>query len=67
MTVAFYKLSEVIPFEVAEKQLRQDVVRLYSKKGEKVIKMNMAAIDHTLEHLVKIEYSVDKWKNAPDV
>lgn len=35
MTVAFYKLSGVLPFEQAEKMLRDDVKYLYGEKGKK--------------------------------
>lgn len=33
MTTAFYKLSNVIPFEEAEKMLRADVVTQFGDKG----------------------------------
>jgi hypothetical protein len=33
MTVAFYKLSNVIPFDKAEKMLREDVVKMFGDKG----------------------------------
>lgn len=41
MTTVFYKLSEVIPFEEAEKMLRKDVIDMFGDKGQKIIDMNM--------------------------
>ena len=63
MTISFYKLSEVIPFEKAEKMLKEDVVKMYGDKGENVVKMNMDALDHAIEHLILVNYPKEKWLN----
>lgn len=38
MTIAWYKIANVIPFEEAEAMLKEDIVKLYGKKGDKMVK-----------------------------
>jgi pyruvate-ferredoxin/flavodoxin oxidoreductase len=45
MQAAFFKVSNVIPYEKAEKEMKTAVYKSYGKKGEDVVKMNYAAID----------------------
>ncbi|HUX95236.1 MAG TPA: pyruvate:ferredoxin (flavodoxin) oxidoreductase [Bacteroidales bacterium] len=45
MQAAFFKVSEVIPYAKAEKEMKTAVYKSYGKKGEDVVKMNYAAID----------------------
>ncbi len=61
MQAAAFKLSAVVPIDVAVTELKKDVVKLYGKKGDKVVNMNHAAIDQGVNatHLVEIPAS---WK-----
>ena len=45
MQAAFFKVSEVIPYEKAEAEMKKAVYKSYGKKGEKIVNMNYAAID----------------------
>ncbi|MBE0673440.1 MAG: pyruvate:ferredoxin (flavodoxin) oxidoreductase [Bacteroidales bacterium] len=45
MQAAFFKVSEVIPYELAVKEMKHGVDYSYGKKGEAIVKMNYAAID----------------------
>ena len=45
MQAAFFKVSGVIPYEKAEKEMKKAIDKTYGKKGEKVVKMNHDAID----------------------
>jgi pyruvate-ferredoxin/flavodoxin oxidoreductase len=63
MQAAFFKLSGVIPYEDAEKYMKQAVVKSYGKKGEAVVNKNFAAIDNAIDHLKEIKYP-QSWKNA---
>ena len=45
MQAAFFKVSEVIPYAKAEKEMKSAVYKSYGKKGEDVVNMNYAAID----------------------
>jgi pyruvate-ferredoxin/flavodoxin oxidoreductase len=42
---AFFKISNVIPYELAVEQMKKFIVKSYGKKGEEVVKMNYAAVD----------------------
>lgn len=63
MTIAWYKIANVIPFEEAEAMLKDDIVKLYGKKGEKMVKQNIDALNGAIENLNLIDYPSDKWKN----
>ena len=54
MQAAFFKVSEVIPYAQAVKEMKKGVDYSYGKKGEEIVKMNYAAIDRGGE-VVKIE------------
>ena len=42
---AFFKLSGVLPIEDAVQYMKDAIVKTYSKKGEKIVNMNCAAVD----------------------
>ena len=65
MQAAFFKLANVIPYEDAEKYLKEAVVKSYGRKGEKIVKMNYDAIDNAVNSLQKVEIPAD-WVNATD-
>lgn len=45
MQSAFFKISEVIPYEQAVEEMRKFIVKSYGKKGEEIVNMNFAAVD----------------------
>ncbi len=45
MQSAFFKISGVIPYEVAVEQMKKAIQKSYGLKGEEIIKMNYAAVD----------------------
>jgi pyruvate-ferredoxin/flavodoxin oxidoreductase len=63
MQTAFFKLAGVIPFEKAIALLKDEINKVYGKKGDKVVKMNTDAVDQTLANLVEIKYP-ETWKGA---
>jgi len=65
MQAAFFYLSQVIPYEEADKYMKQAVVKSYGKKGEKVVNMNYAAIDIAISGLEEIKYP-ESWANATE-
>ncbi len=54
MQSAFFKVSEVIPYENAVADMKKAVYKTYGRKGEEIVTMNYAAIDRGGE-LTKIE------------
>ncbi len=63
MQAAFFKIANVIPYEDAEKYMKQAVLKSYGKKGEKVVNMNYAAIDAAIDGLHEVEIPA-AWKDA---
>jgi pyruvate-ferredoxin/flavodoxin oxidoreductase len=63
MQTAFFKVANVLPFEEAVDYLKKDIHKTYGKKGEKVVQMNVDAVDQSVANLVEINYP-DSWKNA---
>ncbi|MDF1580315.1 MAG: pyruvate:ferredoxin (flavodoxin) oxidoreductase [Desulfuromonadales bacterium] len=45
MQTAFFKISNIIDFALAEKEIKDAIVKSYGKAGEKVVKMNFEAVD----------------------
>ena len=45
MQSAFFKIAEVIPYDLAVEQMKKAVVKSFGKKGEDVVNKNFAAID----------------------
>lgn len=67
MQSAFFKITNVIPYELAVKEMKAAIVKSYGKKGETIVNMNYAAVDAGgMEgNLVKVNVPAE-WKNLPD-
>jgi pyruvate-ferredoxin/flavodoxin oxidoreductase len=63
MQAAFFKIAEVIPPEEAFDYMKEAIQETYGKKGEKVVQMNVDAVDRSVEALEKIEVP-DAWARA---
>ncbi|HPE40390.1 MAG TPA: pyruvate:ferredoxin (flavodoxin) oxidoreductase [Bacteroidales bacterium] len=42
---AFFKISEVIPYELAVKEMKKAILKSYGRKGDDIVAMNNAAVD----------------------
>lgn len=42
---AFFKISNVIPYETAVEEMKKAIVKSYGRKGEDIVNMNKAAVD----------------------
>ena len=61
---AFFRITEVIPVELAVEQMKKAIVKSYGKKGEDVVNMNFAAVDRGCEYKT---LAVDPaWANLPE-
>jgi len=49
LQAAFFKIANVIPYQLAEKEMKKAVYKSYGNKGEKIVNMNNAAIDRGAE------------------
>lgn len=75
LQTCFFAISGILPKEEAIEKIKNAIVKSYSHKGEKVVKMNFNAVDKALENLFQVDYpkvaSSEKqlasaMKNAPD-
>ena len=60
---AFFKISGVIPYDLAVEQMKKFIVKSYGKKGEDVVNMNYAAVDRGGE-ITKVEIPAE-WAELP--
>ena len=65
LQAAFFKLSNVMPVDDAVRYMKEAVQKTYAKKGEKVVNMNMAAVDAGINSPVKVEVPAS-WSQAKD-
>jgi pyruvate-ferredoxin/flavodoxin oxidoreductase len=63
MQTAFFKLANVIPVDDAIAYLKDQIKKLFGKKSPKIVDMNFAAVDQTLDNLVEIKYP-QSWAEA---
>jgi pyruvate-ferredoxin/flavodoxin oxidoreductase len=61
MQSAFFKVSNVIPFDKAVIDMKKAIYKTYGRKGEEIVHMNYAAIDKGGE-VIKIEIPAE-WAN----
>jgi len=61
MQSAFFKISEVIPYDLAVAQMKKMIVKSFGNKGEDVVKMNYSAVDRGSD-VIKVEVPAE-WAN----
>ncbi len=66
MQTCFFAISGVLPREEAIAEIKKSIKKTYGKKGDAIVQMNYAAVDHTLAHLHQIDLA-DKVVNGPAV
>ena len=54
MQTCFFSVSGVLPREEAIAAIKHSIEKAYGKKGEEIVKMNIAAVDTTLAHLAEV-------------
>ncbi len=62
LQAAFFKLANVIPVEDAVEHMKAAVKKTYGLKGEKIVNMNIAAVDAGINALVEVKVKPE-WKN----
>ncbi len=61
---AFFRITEVIPVDLAVEQMKKFIVKSYGKKGQDVVDKNYAAVDRGGEYA---KLDVDpSWSNLPE-
>ena len=57
MQTAFFEIAELIPPQAALGAIKKAIQKTYGSKGEKVVNMNIAAVDAGVKGLHKIDLS----------
>lgn len=67
MQTAFFMLSGVLPTERAIEIWKKTIIKTFTKKGQKVVDMNLAQVDMTMEPgaVFEVKYP-DNWGTIPD-
>ena len=63
MQTAFFALSGILPVDTAIAHIKTAAAKTYASKGEKVVQMNINAIDQSLGNLREVKYPAD-WAKA---
>ncbi|HKJ79452.1 MAG TPA: pyruvate:ferredoxin (flavodoxin) oxidoreductase [Prolixibacteraceae bacterium] len=62
MQSAFFKITNVIPYEMAVDEMKKAIVKSYGRKGEQIVNMNFAAVEAGGKNVVKVEVPKE-WKD----
>ncbi|MGD9994090.1 MAG: pyruvate:ferredoxin (flavodoxin) oxidoreductase [Salinivirgaceae bacterium] len=54
MQAAFFKIANVIPYDLAEEQMKKMIKKSFGNKGEEIVKMNYAAVEAGSD-VIKVE------------
>lgn len=63
MQTCFFKLANVLSVDKAISLLKEDIKAKFGKKGEKIVSMNIEAVDKTLDKLIEIAIP-ESWKDG---
>ena len=55
MQVCFFAVSGVLPRGKAIEAIKKSIEKTYGKKGQRIVEMNLRAVDNTLDHLHELE------------
>ncbi len=63
LQTCFFAISGILPKDEAIQKIKDAIVKSYSKKGDKIVKMNFDAVDKSLENLQKVNYPLKATNN----
>jgi pyruvate-ferredoxin/flavodoxin oxidoreductase len=65
MQAAFFKISNVIPYELAVEEMKRMIRKSFGNKGEEIVKMNNAAVDAG-SAVIRVDVP-SEWKNLSGI
>ncbi len=65
LQAAFFKITGIIPVDLAVEQMKAFAEKTYGLKGADVVAKNFAAVDSGIAQLHRVEVP-ESWKDAPD-
>lgn len=54
MQTCFFAISNILPKEESIEQIKNAIKKTYGKKGDKIVNMNIQAVDNTLDNLFEV-------------
>ena len=66
MQAAFFKLTGVLPFDIAQQAMEDEIVKAFSKKSELLVSQNLKAIALSIDALEKITIPPE-WGTCEDL
>lgn len=67
MITAFFELSRFFDQATYMQLLKEDIKKIYGKKGEDVVFNNIKAIEQVLPSLTQVNYPIDEWLQIEDI
>ncbi len=64
MQTALFKISKLLPFDVALKNIKTLIEKTYASKGQKLVEANLKAIENVQDNIVKLDTSKFVVKHA---
>ncbi|MDY6820006.1 MAG: pyruvate:ferredoxin (flavodoxin) oxidoreductase [Deferribacterota bacterium] len=55
LQTAFFKISNIIPFDQALEAIKETIKKTYGRYGEKVVNMNIEAVNAAVNELIEVE------------
>ena len=55
MQTCFFAISNILPKDEAISEIKKYIKKTYSKRGEKVVNQNYAAVDSSIEHMFEVK------------
>jgi len=66
LQASFFKLLGVLPIDKAEEYMKKAIIKSYSKKGQNIVDMNIAAISSGITELVRIDIPEEWYTIEPE-
>ncbi len=67
MQTCFFAISGVLPRDEAIEEIKNAIRKTYGKKGERIVQMNLNAVDATLSHMFEVEIPTEVTSDIPMV
>jgi pyruvate-ferredoxin/flavodoxin oxidoreductase len=65
MQTCFFAISGILPKDQAIEEIKKSIKKTYGKRGEAVVKQNFAAVDSSLEYMVKVNVPAKVTSDIP--
>jgi pyruvate-ferredoxin/flavodoxin oxidoreductase len=64
MQTCFFTIANVLPRDEAIAEIKKSIRKTYGKKGDRVVQLNLDAVDHTIENLHEVKVPAQVTSNT---